>query len=55
MALNSSQNFKAMAQHLIKVFPSLLHPLSPMWVQSGTVICFNFCGRLGFNVIWFVK
>ena len=36
-----------------------------MWVQSGTFICsiivlnlnisFNFCARLGFNVIWFVK
>ena len=36
-----------------------------MWVQSETFICpyivlnlsmsFNFCARLGFNVIWFVK
>ena len=36
-----------------------------MWVQSKTLICpyivlnlnisFNFCARLGFNVIWFVK
>ena len=36
-----------------------------MWVQSGIFICliivlnlnisFNFCARLGFNVIWFVK
>ena len=36
-----------------------------MWVQSGTFICsiivlnlnisFNFCARLDFNVIWFVK
>ena len=39
--------------------------LCPMWVQSGIFICpiivlnlnisFNFCARLGFNVIWFVK
>ena len=36
-----------------------------MWVQSGTFICpfivlnlnisLNFCARLGFNVVWFVK
>ena len=32
-----------------------------MWVQSGTFICpfivlsFNFCARLGFNVVWCVK
>ena len=36
-----------------------------MWVQSGTFvyyiivvnlnISFNFCARLGFNVIWFVE
>ena len=36
-----------------------------MWVQSETFICpyivlnsnisFNFCTRLGFNVIWFLK
>ena len=36
-----------------------------MWVQSGAFICpfivpnlnisFNFCAKLGFNVIWFVK
>ena len=36
-----------------------------MWVQSETFICpyialnlnisFNFCARLGFNVVWFVK
>ena len=51
--------------HLIKVFPSFLHPLGPMWVQRGTFIClfivlnfkisFNFCTRLSFNVICFVK
>ena len=65
LALNSSQNFKAMVQHLIKVFPSFLDPLCLMWVQSGTFICsiivlnlnigFNFCARIGFNVIWFVQ
>ena len=38
-ALNSSQNFKTTVQHLIKVFPSFLHPLCPMWVQGGTFIC----------------
>ena len=54
-----------MEKHLRKVFPSFLHPLCPMWVQSGTFIyyiivlnlniSFNFCARLGFNIIWFVK
>ena len=49
----------------MKVFPSFLHPLCPMWTQSGTFICpfivlnlninFKFGARLGFNVIWFVK
>ena len=58
----SSQKFQ---EHLIKVFPFFLHPLCPMWVQSGTFICpiivlnlnisFYFCDMLGFNVIWFVK
>ena len=42
-----------------------LHPLCLMWFQSGTFIysiivlnlniSFNFCARLGFNVIWFVQ
>ena len=54
-----------MIQHLIKVFPSFLHPLCPMWVQSGTFICsiivlnsnisFNFCARFDFNFIWFIQ
>ena len=58
----SSQKFQ---EHLIKVFPFFLHPLCPMWVQSGSFICsiivlnldisFNSCARLCFNVIWFVK
>ena len=49
----------------MEVFPSFVHPLCPMRVQSGTFICpfvvinlnisFNFCDRLGCNVIWFVK
>ena len=49
----------------MKVFPSFLHPLCPMWVQRGTFICpiivlnlnvsFNICATLGFDVIWFVK
>ena len=33
--LNSSQNFKATIQHLVNVFPSISHPLYPMFVQSG--------------------
>ena len=59
------QNFKVMVEDLTKVFPSFLHPLCPMWAQSGAFIfpfivlnlniSFNFCARLGFNVIWFVK
>ena len=65
LALNSSQNFKAKVELLMKVFPSVLHPLCPMWVQSGTFTCpctvlnlnisFNICARLVFNLIWFVK
>ena len=49
----------------MKVFPSFLHPLRPMWAQSRTFICpfvmlnlnlsFNFHARLDFNVTWFVK
>ena len=44
----------------MKVFPSFLHPLCLMWVQSRIFICpiivlnlnisFNVCARLGFNV-----
>ena len=49
----------------MNVFPSFLHPLRLMWVQSGTCIytfielnlniSFNIFARLGFNVTWFVK
>ena len=28
-----------MVQHLVNVFPSSLHSLCPMWVQSGISIC----------------
>ena len=62
---NSSQNFKATAQDLKKVFPSFFHPLCPIWVHSGTFISpfivlnlnisFNLCARLGFKIIWLVK
>ena len=65
MELNSSQSFKVTVLHLIKMFPSFLYSLCPMWVQSGIFISliivlnlnisFNFCAMLGFNVIWFVK
>ena len=65
MVSNSSQNYKAIAQHLMKVFPSFLYALCPMWAQIRTFICpvtvfnlnisFNFCAGLGFNVIWFIK
>ena len=47
------------------LFEKLHHHYHPMWVQSGTFVCsfivlnlnvsFNFCARLGFNVIWLVK
>ena len=51
----------------MKVFRSFLHPLCPMWAQSGTFICpfivldlnksLTFVPGLvlGFKVIWFVK
>ena len=43
MALNSSQNCKTMVYHLVKVLQSSLLSLCPMWVQSGTSICFFVC------------
>ena len=38
LALNSSQNFKAMVLHIREFFPSFLHPLFLMWAQSELFI-----------------
>ena len=38
LALNSSQNFKAMVLHIREFFPSFLHPLFPMRAQSELFI-----------------